>query len=109
MENNTTPMTLLERMEADATAFRLFNHSFESEILRYIINKGKAIYADSLYDLQLSELVKSHITENLLNVTKLGLDDKTGEIQILMRECNLLCDYIQTETKKVNKEVGRYQ
>lgn len=101
-------MTLLERMTADATAFRLFNHTFESETLQYMINKGKALYSDSLYDLQLSNIVKSHIQENLSSINQLGLDDKTGEIQALMRECNLLCDYIQTDTKKVNKEVGRY-
>lgn len=101
-------MTLLERMTADAAAFKLFNHTFESEILQYMINKGTAMYSDKLYDLQLSTIVKSQILENLSIVTKLGLDDKTGEIQIRMRECNLLCDYIHTDTMKVNKEVGRY-
>lgn len=101
-------MTLLERMTADAAAFRLFNHNFESETLQYLLNKGKAMYSDKLYDLQLSSIVRVHIRDNLHMINEIGLEKDIHEIQILFRECNLLCDYLQPKTMKVNKEVGRY-
>lgn len=98
--------TLVNRMKTDAYAFKLIKHTFESELLQYILNKGNAIYMNNTFDMQLSNLVKQHMNDNLDRISKLSLEDRTGEVTLLFRECALLSDYIfSTSNVLFKKEI----
>jgi len=111
-ELNLKPIiSLKDKFEQDIHAFKVLDYPQWSTLLQYILNKGKAIYGDNLFDMQISELVVSHINENHEMIRKLNLITNQLEVKQLINENYLLIDYVAVavcNAPNPEQALGRY-